>query len=869
MREDGIRQSEAPTVLEGTSTRDESMDAALARELWPLLSLRRADTYEAWRDVGFAMHNTSPELLDAWHAFSAQSAKYVPETCSQFWARLDPREGGLRLGSIVMWAQEDTRSPELVSAARARAAERLNRCVTRPVLEMEHDEGGEVEANHVIDYSGDSDVANGTATAAVRSPVAVPTTVSSYSTNSARTEHATIGAAFSDPHAVGEVLADPAHPCRLFFSFSWPDTQFPAATLATQGLEAVCAFLARECATSIQEFVPGENCQVAWSEEGAPASAGLSVQRSSHVRMVFDMLVRNRIIHGELVVNFAAYLLDNAERFDKLVYEKTRTFAAERQPTRRRSVRRKVPALDVSTYYRAQAIVPIVGRAANASATRSEAGEAGETGEATLRTEFPLRQASERSSRHAVDHAVGVYRGEAASGGRDTSAMPMVPYEKQRGRSVLTLPMCRRLPDQLAVDGNAHELAALIDRWPAARDAFPLGVYVASARVYADSCAHVHLRGDTPCPYGKCGRGGNSDPMLAPPQLRLLIASTHDEAMVMCRHPACEQVMDQFGAFVIDSGTSPSSGVADREDDATDGNSSEQTLHPQESVIDWAEKYNSPRVRTLPDKPIVAVRSAMSTGKSEAVLRAIRERSADAHARGDPPPSMLMLTYSRSLATKLATDFAEAGVQSYRQKTGALDGNRLVVCLNRVQRTDFDIVVVDEAISSFPLMNSPLMVQSGAVWAKCVEVVVRARRNVYFLDAAMDDTGAKLLVEDCARLKGIVPSWVWNEGQYPDPIPRTAYVWSAPLPGLVNCWQLQPHPARGWSRTMPLGSFRPRPLSGTGGGGARQDRRGAERGQTCRRVLEHAGIRREGRCVHTRQSPQHDTRRVHGGRRRR
>jgi Primase C terminal 2 (PriCT-2) len=198
--EDRIRQSEALCVLEGQSTCDESIDAALARELWPLLSVHRANTYEAWRDVGFAMHITSPELLDAWHAFSAQSAKYVPETCAHFWERLDPMRGGLGLGSIVMWAKEDTGSPELVSAARARAAARVNRCVTCPVLEMEHDEGDEVEASHVIDYSHDSNAVNGTATAVVRSPVAVPTTVSSCSDSSARTEHATVGAAFSHTH---------------------------------------------------------------------------------------------------------------------------------------------------------------------------------------------------------------------------------------------------------------------------------------------------------------------------------------------------------------------------------------------------------------------------------------------------------------------------------------------------------------------------------------------------------------------------------------------------------------------------------------------------------------------------------------------
>lgn len=88
-------------------------EIAKARELVRCFSDERAEEYTRWRNVGFALKNTSSELVDAWHEFSARSSKYDRRVCQLFWDRLDAdtRPGPrLRFGSLVAWAKDD--SPE-------------------------------------------------------------------------------------------------------------------------------------------------------------------------------------------------------------------------------------------------------------------------------------------------------------------------------------------------------------------------------------------------------------------------------------------------------------------------------------------------------------------------------------------------------------------------------------------------------------------------------------------------------------------------------------------------------------------------------------------------------------------------------------
>ena len=88
-----------------------------ARAMVKCLADWRADSYQEWRNVGFALRNTSPTLADAWHEFSARSPKYDRRVCQLFWDRLHPEQRPgpkLTLGSLVLWAKED--DPPAVAA---------------------------------------------------------------------------------------------------------------------------------------------------------------------------------------------------------------------------------------------------------------------------------------------------------------------------------------------------------------------------------------------------------------------------------------------------------------------------------------------------------------------------------------------------------------------------------------------------------------------------------------------------------------------------------------------------------------------------------------------------------------------------------
>lgn len=90
-----------------TATTDADVDRA--RKATRMLAAWRADKYTEWRDVGFALRNTSDLLADEWHRFSARSEKYDRRVCQLFWDKMHARTDGrsLTLGSLIFWARED------------------------------------------------------------------------------------------------------------------------------------------------------------------------------------------------------------------------------------------------------------------------------------------------------------------------------------------------------------------------------------------------------------------------------------------------------------------------------------------------------------------------------------------------------------------------------------------------------------------------------------------------------------------------------------------------------------------------------------------------------------------------------------------
>lgn len=96
------------------------------RRMLTLLSSSRSETYAEWRNVGFALRQTSEDLLEDWHAFSARSAKYDRRVCQLFWDKIDSGGRGdeevLTSRSIEFWARRD--SPDAFEEA-AREEERF------------------------------------------------------------------------------------------------------------------------------------------------------------------------------------------------------------------------------------------------------------------------------------------------------------------------------------------------------------------------------------------------------------------------------------------------------------------------------------------------------------------------------------------------------------------------------------------------------------------------------------------------------------------------------------------------------------------------------------------------------------------------
>lgn len=108
-----VRDSQSEDTALGRGEETPKEEIARAAQLVKCLSQDRAEDYRKWRDVGFALRNTSKELVQAWHEFSARSEKYDRRLCQLFWDKLRPesRDGPkLTIRSLAMWAREDSPS---------------------------------------------------------------------------------------------------------------------------------------------------------------------------------------------------------------------------------------------------------------------------------------------------------------------------------------------------------------------------------------------------------------------------------------------------------------------------------------------------------------------------------------------------------------------------------------------------------------------------------------------------------------------------------------------------------------------------------------------------------------------------------------
>ena len=81
-------------------------DLALARLLvTECISQHRAESYEDWIKLGWALRNVDCRLLDTWVDFSKFSSKYVGGECEKLWNTM--RRDTMGIGSLRWWAKQD------------------------------------------------------------------------------------------------------------------------------------------------------------------------------------------------------------------------------------------------------------------------------------------------------------------------------------------------------------------------------------------------------------------------------------------------------------------------------------------------------------------------------------------------------------------------------------------------------------------------------------------------------------------------------------------------------------------------------------------------------------------------------------------
>lgn len=110
-------------------------DFDVVRRLVKMLNENRANNYEEWRNVGWALYNTSPYLKDDFHEFSRLCAeKYNYIEVENFWNRFSGEPTGQFMSAFHKWAKED--NPEEYSKY---LTEKINKLLDSADITAEYD----------------------------------------------------------------------------------------------------------------------------------------------------------------------------------------------------------------------------------------------------------------------------------------------------------------------------------------------------------------------------------------------------------------------------------------------------------------------------------------------------------------------------------------------------------------------------------------------------------------------------------------------------------------------------------------------------------------------------------------------------------
>ena len=115
-RVNGRTQQKTEPRLESEYT---ASDIQKAVEALHKLSPSRADNYDEWLRVGMALKRLGPVGLELWDEWSKQSSKWNEGATAEKWKTFDEAgtdPGRVSLGTLLYWAEEDRRKPQLITA---------------------------------------------------------------------------------------------------------------------------------------------------------------------------------------------------------------------------------------------------------------------------------------------------------------------------------------------------------------------------------------------------------------------------------------------------------------------------------------------------------------------------------------------------------------------------------------------------------------------------------------------------------------------------------------------------------------------------------------------------------------------------------
>ena len=102
------REVEKPNPINDILKTNVCEDYELIKGLVNCLSIKRADDYGLWLNVGFCLYNISSDLLDVWEEFSQKSDKYKDGVCQELWDKMTKKN--MSIASLKYWAKQDNLS---------------------------------------------------------------------------------------------------------------------------------------------------------------------------------------------------------------------------------------------------------------------------------------------------------------------------------------------------------------------------------------------------------------------------------------------------------------------------------------------------------------------------------------------------------------------------------------------------------------------------------------------------------------------------------------------------------------------------------------------------------------------------------------